>query len=76
MSCSGVQIETYRVIESRMVLLLSIDLKEKLIELKGEVVYCKASENEKYLYGFRFFDNEKKTKRNDIKFRKIISYKR
>ncbi len=63
MSHSGIQMETFRVVESRMVLLLAIDLNEELLEIKGEVIYSKLSDNKKHVYGIRFLDSEIKQKK-------------
>ena len=53
-------LETVTVIETEYVLLTIIDLKDKVMELKGKVAYCKKADSGKYRTGISFQGTEKK----------------
>ena len=63
-SQGGVLIETASALNTEYILLTIIDLKNKMLELKGKVVYCKKTESGKYKAGVSF----KGTKEENIKF--------
>ena len=53
-SQSGILIESPKIISTKDVLLISIDLKKNVIELKCEVVYRRRLKNGRYRIGMRF----------------------
>jgi hypothetical protein len=59
-SRGGVLLETHIPIESAFILLMAIDLEEKLIEIKGRVVYSRPGRNGKFETGIRFSDSDEK----------------
>jgi len=59
LSTGGALLETFFPVKSPFVLLLSIDLKDRLIELRGEVVHCKQHDAGAYQVGIRFVHAEK-----------------
>ena len=53
-SQSGILIETADSVFSKYVTLISVDLKENMIEIKGKVSYCKRNKSGKYRTGISF----------------------
>jgi hypothetical protein len=47
-SQSGILIETADSVFSKYITLISVDLKENIIEIKGKVAYCKKIKSGKY----------------------------
>ncbi len=56
---SGILLETYIPVNLNDTLLLTIGLKEDLINIKGIVVHIAKDENEKYEVGVQFKDKDK-----------------
>ena len=63
-SNSGIMIKTEDVVESNFVLLTSVDLKNKLFEIRGKVIHCKKKANGEYVSGIKF----QETEGNNIRF--------
>jgi hypothetical protein len=53
-SQSGILIETADSVFSKYITLISVDLKENIIEIKGKVAYCKKNKSGKYRTGISF----------------------
>jgi len=53
-SQSAILIETADSVFSKYVTLLSVDLKENMIEIRGKVAYCKKDKSGKYRTGISF----------------------
>ena len=53
---SGILLEMHFPIEANPLVLLSIALEEDLIQIKGEVVYSKPGQEEKYEIGIKFLE--------------------
>jgi hypothetical protein len=53
-SQGGVLLETTRPIESEYILLMTIDLNNKVVQTKGEVVHMRSVGSGKYFTGIRF----------------------
>ena len=53
-SQSGILIETADSVFSKYVTLISVDLKENIIEIKGKVAYCKKNKSGKCQTGISF----------------------
>ena len=69
-SNNGIMIKTEDAVESDFVLLTSVDLKNKLFEIRGKVIHCKKKTNGEYLSGIKF----QETVENNIRFtRKIVA---
>ena len=63
-------IKTEDAIKSDFVLLTSVDLKNKLFEIRGKVIHSKKKANGEYLSGIKFQETEE----NNIRFtRKIVA---
>ena len=59
-SKGGLLMETGIPVEAKFVLLMSMNLKEELIQVKGRVVYCRQEEPGVFHTGIRFIEaNEK-----------------
>jgi hypothetical protein len=56
LSTSGIQMETFRPIETPAILLLLIGLRDQILEIKGEVIHGYAETNRRYIYGIRLLD--------------------
>lgn len=53
-SQSGILMETADSIFSKYVKLISVDLKENIIEIRGKIAYCKKDKSGKYRTGISF----------------------
>lgn len=53
-SQSGILMETADSIFSKYVKLISVDLKENMIEIRGKIAYCKKDKSGKYRTGISF----------------------
>ena len=59
-SQGGILIEAHDPFEWQDVLLLSIDIEDESVTIKGKVVYCNASNFGKYRTGIQFLETNKK----------------
>ena len=59
-SQGGILLETTRPIESDYILLMTIDLNNKVLQTRGEVVHTRSIESAKYFTGVRF-DGDRET---------------
>ena len=55
-SANGILMETHFPIDSKQMLSLSLALEDDLINLKGEVVYSRPGENDRYETGIKFIE--------------------
>ena len=53
-SQGGVMLETGRPIESKYILMLTMDLKKKVVETKGRVVHSRPNGSSTYVTGIKF----------------------
>ena len=53
-SQTGALLETRRLLESTFISLMFVDLEEMLVEISGEIVYCRENDSSMYLNGIRF----------------------
>jgi predicted Zn finger-like uncharacterized protein len=58
-SKGGILLETPHPIESGLISLMAVDLDNKFIEIKGELVYCKKTATGMYHSGVKFVDTDK-----------------
>jgi len=61
-SRGGILLETPDPIESGTISLLAVDLDNKFIEIKGEMVYCKKANSGMYHSGIKFVGTEEQVK--------------
>jgi len=59
-SQGGILIETHDPFEWQNVLLLSIDIEDESVSIKGKVIYCNAANFGKYRTGIQFLETNKK----------------
>ena len=57
-SRSGILLETENPIEEQYVFLMAVDLDNKLIELKGRLIYCRETQSGMYQAGIKFIGTE------------------
>ena len=57
-SRSGISLETAHFIEAKYVSLSTVDLDNKLIKIKGELIYCRKTGKGLYQSGIRFTASE------------------
>jgi hypothetical protein len=50
-SQNGLNIETYDAIDTKFALISFVDLDQKLVEIKGRIVYCKQKQSGKFESG-------------------------
>jgi len=60
-SQSGILLETAHPIEAENVLLMTVDLDNNLIEMKGRLIYCKKTDSGMYQAGISFTGSEDET---------------
>ena len=53
-SLAGMQIETFQMIQSKYIVLMFSDFKQKILEARGEIAYCKKIGAGKYRIGIKF----------------------
>lgn len=59
-SQGGILIETHDPFEWQNILLLSIDIEDESVSIKGKVIYCNAANFGKYRTGIQFLETNKK----------------
>jgi len=59
-SQGGILIETYDPFEWQDILLLSIDIEDELVSIKGKVIYCNAANFGKFRTGIQFLETNDK----------------
>ncbi|UCF93204.1 MAG: PilZ domain-containing protein [Desulfobacterales bacterium] len=65
---TGILLETHFPIAPEHTVILSIGLKEDLIDVKGKPVHFRSAENQKYAVGIQFLEPDKKAIRIIRKF--------
>jgi Tfp pilus assembly protein PilZ len=59
-SQGGILIETYDPFEWQDILLLSIDIEDEMVSIKGKVIYCNAANFGKFRTGIQFLETNEK----------------
>jgi len=59
-SLGGILIETHDPIESQDILLITIGIKDELIDIKGKVVYCREEDSGMFRTGIQFLETNEK----------------
>ena len=75
-SRGGILLETPDPIESGTISLLAVDLDNKFIEIKGELVYCKKTDSGMYHSGIKFVGTEEQVKDFIVGLIKEYNYRR
>ena len=65
---SGILLETYKPIDSRTPISITIGIEEELIDIEGEVVFLKESAKDVYAAGIRFSQINDKERMILLKF--------
>jgi len=74
-SLGGMLIETSVPIESKYILIATIDLKGNLIEIRGKVVYSRKNESREFLTGIQFLETPERQIKIIAKFIKVHHYR-
>jgi hypothetical protein len=75
-SRSGLKLETAYRIEADRVSLMTVDLKDRLIEIEGRPVYCKKTDSGVYHTGIAFIGPEEKIKAFAMKLVKLYHHRK
>jgi hypothetical protein len=59
-SQGGLLMETSVPVEAKFILLMSLDIKEEIIKIKGKVAYSREAEAKKFHTGVRFIGNNER----------------
>lgn len=57
----GILLETYASIDPKYSIALSIGLEDDLVDIKGQIIYSKPGENDKFESGIRFLETDEST---------------
>ena len=60
MGLGGLLMETQVPVQAHFVLLMTINLREELIKINGQVVYCREQEHNTFHTGIRFIEKNEK----------------
>jgi hypothetical protein len=71
-SRSGILLETAQPIDGDYVSIVTVDLENKLIELKGRVIYCRKTQSGMYHAGIEFMGSEQETTSFAVKLIKLF----
>jgi c-di-GMP-binding flagellar brake protein YcgR len=74
-SLGGILLETSVAIESKYVLIATIGLAGKLIEIKGKVTYSRKTESRNFLTGIEFLETPEKQIKIIAEFIKVHHYR-
>jgi hypothetical protein len=74
-SIGGILLETSVRIESKYILIATIDLKGNLIEIRGKVVYSRKIEFREFLNGIQFLETPEKQIKIIAEFIKVHRYR-
>lgn len=75
-SRSGILLETAHPIEEEHVYLMTVDLDNNMIELKGRIVYCRKAQSGMYHAGIEFTGSEQETARFAVKLIKLYHHRK
>ena len=74
-SQSGILIETARHVEGEYVSIRTVDLTNNLIDVRGQVIYCRKVESGLFQSGIRFIGPEQETAVFVMKLIKLYQYR-
>lgn len=75
-SHSGILLETAYSIDEEHVSLLTLDLENKLIELKGRLIYCRKTKSDMYHAGIEFTGSAQEAARFAVKLIKLYRHRK
>ncbi len=73
-SRSGIMLEIAHLIAAEYVSLMTVDLDNNLIQLKGQLIYCRKTDSGLYQAGFRFAGSEQETAKFAVKLIKLYHF--
>lgn len=75
-SRSGILLETSSPIETENVTLVTVDLDDNLIEIRGRLIYCKETGSGMYESGVSFIGSDKKAAEFAVKLIKLYHHRK
>ena len=75
-SRSGILLETAHLIEAEYVSLMTVDLDNNLIKLKGQLIYCRKTDSGLYQAGIRFAGSKQETAKFAVKLIKLYHHRK
>ena len=75
-SRSGILLETAHLIAAEYVSLMTVDLDNNLIKLKGQLIYCRKTDSGLYQAGIRFAGSEQETAKFAVKLIKLYHHRK
>ena len=75
-SRSGILLETAHSIDEEFVSIFTVDLENKLIELKGRLIYCKKTQSGMYHAGIEFAGSEHETEMFAVKLIRLFHHRK
>jgi hypothetical protein len=75
-SQSGILLETAHRIEAEYVSLMTVDLDNNLIKLKGQLIYCRKTDSGLYQAGIRFAGSEEETAKFAVQLIKLYHHRK
>ena len=67
-SQGGVLLETYLPVKAQYILIMHIDLKGRLLRIKGKVVYSRPGDSGNFFVGVRFVDTHESQRKMIVSF--------
>jgi len=75
-SRSGILLETAHLIAAEYVSLMTVDLDNNLIQLKGQLIYCRETDSGLYQAGIRFAGSKEETAMFAVKLIKLYHHRK
>ena len=75
-SRSGIMLETAHPIEAENVLLMTVDLDNNLMEMKGRLIYCRETDSGMYQSGINFTGSKDETSQFAVKLIKLYHHRK
>jgi hypothetical protein len=75
-SRSGIMLETALPIEAENVLLMTVDLDNNLMEMKGRLIYCRKTDFGMYQSGINFTGSKDETAKFAVKLIKLYHHRK
>ncbi len=75
-SRSGILLETAHLIAAEYVSLMTVDLDNNLIQLKGQLIYCRKTNSGLYQAGICFAGSEEETAKFAVKLIKLYHHRK
>ena len=75
-SRSGILLETAHLIAAEYVSLMTVDLDNNLIQLKGQLIYCRETDSGLYQAGIRFAGSEQEKAKFAVKLIRLYHFQK